>query len=64
LSNHLLLVQKKSNICTLTLNRPEKKNSLSLELIEQIKSTMEELAEDDGVRTAARGRGSGLLFGV
>jgi enoyl-CoA hydratase/carnithine racemase len=52
------LVQKKSNICTLTLNRPEKKNSLSLELIEQIKSTMEELAEDDGVRTVIL-RGAG-----
>ncbi len=58
MSNHLLLVQKKSNICTLTLNRPEKKNSLSLELIEQIKSTMEELAEDDGVRTVIL-RGAG-----
>jgi enoyl-CoA hydratase/carnithine racemase len=50
LSNQPLLVRKKNNICTLTLNRPEKKNSLSLELIEQIISTLEELAEDDNVR--------------
>ena len=50
MSNQPLLVRKKNNICTLTLNRPEKKNSLSLELIEQIISTLEELAEDDNVR--------------
>ena len=58
MSNQLLLVQTKSNICTLTLNRPEKKNSLSLELIERLRSTMEELAGDDNVRTIVL-RGSG-----
>ncbi len=58
MSDQLLLIQKKSNICTLTLNRPEKKNSLSLELIEQIKSTMERLAEEDGVRAVIL-RGAG-----
>jgi enoyl-CoA hydratase/carnithine racemase len=52
------VVQKKSNICTLTLNRPEKKNSLSLELIEHIKSSMEKLAEEDKVRTVIL-RGAG-----
>jgi enoyl-CoA hydratase/carnithine racemase len=52
------LVQKKGNICTLTLNRPQKKNSLSLELIEQIKSTMEGLAEEDEVRAVIL-RGAG-----
>jgi enoyl-CoA hydratase/carnithine racemase len=58
LSHHLLLVQKKGNICTLTLNRPEKKNSLSLELIEQIKSTLKELAEENEVRAVIL-RGAG-----
>ena len=58
MSDQLLLVKKKSNICTLTLNRPEKKNSLSLELIEQIKSTLEELVEEDGMRAVIL-RGAG-----
>ena len=58
MSDQLLLVKKRSNICILTLNRPEKKNSLSLELIEQIKSTLEGLAEEDGVRAVIL-RGAG-----
>jgi enoyl-CoA hydratase len=58
LNNQLLLVQTKNNICTLTLNRPEKKNSLSLELIERLRSTLEELAEDDNIRAIIL-RGSG-----
>jgi len=60
LNNRLLLVQTKHNICTLTLNRPEKKNSLSLELIERLRSTLEELAEDDSVRAIIL-RGSGNM---
>jgi len=58
LNKHLLLVQTKNNICTLTLNRPEKKNSLSLELVERLRSTFEELAEDDRARAVIL-RGSG-----
>lgn len=58
MNNHLLLVQAKNNICTLTLNRPEKKNSLSLELVERLRSTLEELAEDNSVRVIIL-RGSG-----
>ena len=50
MNDQLLLVQTKSNICTLTLNRPEKKNSLSPELVERLRSTLEKLAEDDCVR--------------
>jgi enoyl-CoA hydratase/carnithine racemase len=48
--NKFLFIKRKNQICTLILNRPEKKNSLSLELIELIGSTLKELAEDDGVR--------------
>jgi len=42
----LLLIKTKNNICTLTLNRPEKKNSLSLELVELLGSTLQEMAEE------------------
>jgi enoyl-CoA hydratase/carnithine racemase len=58
LSDELLLLQTKGNICTLTLNRPQKKNSLSLELVEQLRSNLKELAEDDRVRTVIL-RGAG-----
>jgi enoyl-CoA hydratase len=50
MDHHQLLIQTENNICTLTLNRPEKKNSLSLELVELFGSTLKELAKDDAVR--------------
>jgi enoyl-CoA hydratase/carnithine racemase len=56
--HQLLLIQNENNICTLTLNRPEKKNSLSLELVELLGSTLKELAEDDAIRTVIL-RGAG-----
>jgi enoyl-CoA hydratase len=56
--HQLLFIQTKNNICTLTLNRPEKKNSLSLELVERLGSTLKELAEDDAIRTVIL-RGAG-----
>ncbi len=54
----ILLKEQKNQICVLTLNRPEKKNSLSLELVEQLGATLQELAEDDGVRAVIL-RGAG-----
>ena len=54
-----LQVQRNKQICTLILDRPEKKNSLSFELIEMLRVTLKELAEDDGVRTIIlRGAGN------
>lgn len=58
MNKKLLLVQKENNICMLTLNRPEKQNSLSIELIELLESSLRELAQDDGVRTVIL-RGAG-----
>ena len=46
MDQQLLLIKTKNNICTLTLNRPEKKNSLSLELVELLGSTLQEMAEE------------------
>ena len=54
----VLLIQRKDNICTLVLNRPEKRNSLSQELIQQICKAFQDLSEDDSVRTVIiRGAG-------
>ena len=53
-----LLVERKSNIVTLTLNRPEKKNSLSPELVNLLRQSLKELSADDTVRALVI-RGSG-----
>jgi enoyl-CoA hydratase/carnithine racemase len=45
-----LLLERTNNICTLTLNRPEKKNSLSLDMVDLLGATLKKLAGDDGVR--------------
>ena len=48
--NNLLLVETKNSVCTLTLKRPEKKNSLSPELVETLLEKLGELATDDTIR--------------
>lgn len=58
MDNKSLIIKRENHICTLILNRPEKKNSLSLELIQLLGSTLKELAEDEGVRTVML-RGAG-----
>ena len=50
MNNQLLLMKTKDKICTLTLNRPDKQNSLSIELVELLRSALTKLASDDGVR--------------
>ena len=42
--DNILLVKIENNVCTLTLNRPEKKNSLSPELVQTLLVKLEELA--------------------
>jgi enoyl-CoA hydratase/carnithine racemase len=52
------LVLRKSNTVTLVLNRPEKKNSLTPELVKILLQTLEELSLDDTIRTVViRGAG-------
>jgi enoyl-CoA hydratase/carnithine racemase len=53
-----LLVKTKNNVCTLAFNRPEKQNSLTIEMIELIESTLRELAQNNAVRTVIL-RGAG-----
>ena len=53
-----LLINRKNNVVTLVLNRPEKRNSLSLELVTILLMTLNDLAADDKVRTLVI-RGSG-----
>lgn len=46
----LVLTRREGAIATLTLNRPEKRNALSTELIEEAKSALAELGRADGLR--------------
>jgi len=53
-----LLVKRKDKVATLILNRPEKKNSLSPELVQLLLQTLQELAADASIRAVViRGAG-------
>jgi len=57
-SNECLLVEKEGFVCTLILNRPDKRNSLSPELLVRLTDTLKTLSKDDTVRTVIiRGAG-------
>jgi enoyl-CoA hydratase len=49
-STDILLVEKKDRMATLTINRPEKRNSLSPDLLIRIHQTLEEFVREDMVR--------------
>jgi len=51
MENSVLLVQKKEHICTLILNRPEKRNSLSVEMLVKLAETLDDLSQNDDIRT-------------
>ena len=58
MTQQYILIERQKGICTLTLNRPEKKNSLSLDMVDRLGSTLNGLADDDGVRVVIL-RGAG-----
>ena len=57
-ANNLLFMEQKGYVSTLTLNRPQKRNALSPDLLIKLSQTLEELGQNDGVRTVII-RGSG-----
>jgi enoyl-CoA hydratase/carnithine racemase len=50
LAEELLLIQKEGNICTLTINRPERRNSLNPEMLLKLGDTLNALKEESEVR--------------
>ncbi|MCP4750770.1 MAG: enoyl-CoA hydratase [Proteobacteria bacterium] len=50
MDNDVLLIQRTGNVCTLVLNRPEKRNSLSPELLIKLTQALEDFSKDDTVR--------------
>jgi len=45
-----IILEKKDHIATLTINRPEKMNAMSLETREEVIAALTEVGQDDGVR--------------
>lgn len=59
MDDKLIIVEKQDRICTITLNRPEKRNSLSPPLLLQFIRVMESLNEDPEIRVVViRGAGN------
>lgn len=54
----LLLVERRERVCTLVLNRPERGNALTPELLDAIRETLDTLAGEDEVRAVVL-RGAG-----
>jgi 2-(1,2-epoxy-1,2-dihydrophenyl)acetyl-CoA isomerase len=59
----VLLVERVNAVATVTLNRPESMNALSLELKEQLVAALADAAADDGVRAVVL-TGAGRAFCV
>ncbi len=58
MAEELLLVQKEGNICTLTINRPDKRNSMNPEILLQLGDALNSLKEEGEVRVVViRGAG-------
>jgi len=58
MADEVLLSQKDGNICTLTINRPERRNALNLELLYRLGDTFDALKDDGDVRVVVL-RGAG-----
>src|SRR5690348_6247000 len=59
----VLLVERSGGVATVTLNRPDSMNSLSLDLKEALVETTRDLAADDSVRAVVL-TGAGRAFCV
>ena len=60
----VLLIERSDGVATMTLNRPESMNSLSLELKQALVSAVEELSADESVRAVVlTGTGRGFCVG-
>lgn len=58
MAEELLLIEKKEYICTLSINRPERRNALNAELLFYLKDTLEKLKDDPETRVIVL-RGAG-----
>ena len=60
-----IILERKDNVATLTLNRPEKLNAINRKMIEELKSAVVEIAKDRDVRALViTGTGRGFCSGA
>ena len=59
----ILLIESDRGIVRLTLNRPEKRNALSTELLKRLEQAIETIAADTSSRVVVLGSRAGLLLG-
>jgi len=65
MSNQVVLVEKKDRVSTLTLNRPEKKNALNLEMIGALQAEVDRISGSEEVRVLIiQGAGDAFCSGV
>jgi enoyl-CoA hydratase len=61
----LLLIEREGEVAVVTMNRPEKRNALSIELRVELAEAFAELSEDDGVGCVVfTGAGSAFCSGM
>lgn len=60
----ILLDQREPGVAVLTLNRPDRRNALSIELMERLIATFEQLATDDTRVAIVRGGGPVFCAGL
>lgn len=58
MAEDVLLVTKEGNICTITINRPERRNALNVEILYRLGDTLNALKDDPEVRVVVL-RGAG-----
>jgi methylglutaconyl-CoA hydratase len=61
---HALQLAYDSGIATITLNRPEKRNALSFQLVEEILSALDEVEKSDALVVALTGAGKAFCAGL
>jgi enoyl-CoA hydratase/carnithine racemase len=63
-TGRLLLMEREGDVATITMNRPQQRNALSLELMEQLTGALDELGSDSSVRVVViAGAGPGFCAG-
>lgn len=62
---NLILKESRDEICVFTINRPEKRNALSPELVKELRAEIEKVKQDDGVKTVVlTGAGNAFCAGA
>lgn len=60
-----ILVSSADHVCTITLNRPDKRNALTVAMVEKFRSTVEKVGADGDARVlVVRGNGAGFCAGM